>query len=119
MEIQNGHKPVESSKLSKKPKSSPRRPPVDMDNSYSKTSKAYFDQKLWYLEYSPEQKCFHVDTMDRIIENNVYGCLRGDPADYYIISGPHPHDDAFKAIKYWLSKLPYEDPIFGDGFKCR
>ena len=83
---------------------------MDMDVQ-AKKALDYVNSKIWFLEYSPKQKCFHVDSIDRILAHNRDGCLRGNPADYFIIDGPYDHDGAFRSIHKWINRLPYNFDI--------
>lgn len=40
---------------------------------------------LWALEYSTEQKCFHLDTLSRILKLNATNCLNESNNDYQVI----------------------------------
>jgi len=77
-----------------------------------KTAKnEYLDIPIWYLEYSPSQKCFHVDSIDQILQNNRDAAMSGRRTDWIIIAGPTDHDNAFLAIKTWVKKVPYRPVI--------
>ena len=42
----------------------------------------------YYVEFSLDQDCFHVDTMRHIQETNIDLCKRGINNGYVIIAGP-------------------------------
>lgn len=42
----------------------------------------------YYVEFSLEQNCFHIDTMEQIQKSNLDLCKRGMNNGYVIIAGP-------------------------------
>jgi len=42
----------------------------------------------WYVEFSLNQNCFHIDTMEGIQEANLHLCKRNISNGYVIIAGP-------------------------------
>jgi len=55
---------------------------------------------MWYVEFSIEQNCFHVDTLERIQTTNLELCERGICNGYVIIDGPYADaQDASKACQ--------------------
>lgn len=49
---------------------------------------------MYYVEFSLDQNCFHVDTLERIQKSNLELCERGINNGYVIISGPHDMETA-------------------------
>jgi|WetSurMetagenome_2_1015567.scaffolds.fasta_scaffold813062_2 hypothetical protein len=63
------------------------------------------DQKVWFLEYSTYQKCFHIDTLDEILYKNRDTCRRGVCPGYVIIDGPMVYNDLYDSMKKWNIQL--------------
>jgi hypothetical protein len=60
------------------------------------------DKPVWFLEWSPDQKCFHVDSLNAILNSNRWIAKNKSPGKapgYIIIAGPMLHDEAFYAIR--------------------
>ena len=67
------------------------------------------DLPVWFLEFSPDQNNFHVDSLNRILMHNRNACKSGKSPGYLIIAGPMTHEAAFTAIKsfkYLIEKEP-------------
>lgn len=68
---------------------------------------------MYCLEYSPKQKSFHIDKIDRITQININMLMNGQTPEYFIISGPKPFDEIIKFSKM----LEAENPNFFKQFK--
>lgn len=65
----------------------------------------------YFVEYSQEQKSFHIDTQDRCLSANLRGVLTGQPITF-IPLGLFPDRDA--AQKFWdaiRNKLPVGETV--------
>mgnify|MGYP003393001959 CR=1 FL=1 len=60
----------------------------------------------WYLEFSPSQNCFHIDTMENIQEDNLNNLMRGVHPGYVIIAGPSPHKNLSNLASLLKEKYP-------------
>ena len=49
---------------------------------------------MYYVEFSVDQNCFHIDTLDNIKANNLDLCNRGISNGYVIIAGPTDFNSA-------------------------
>ena len=54
------------------------------------------DRKNWVLEYSTYQKCFHIDTIERVKEMNIQAVIEGRCNGYVIVAGPDTYDKITK-----------------------
>jgi len=52
------------------------------------------NEKKWYVEYSLMQKCFHLDSMDKIQKINLSLQKRGVVNGYAVIGGPFTSEEA-------------------------
>ncbi len=92
MEIQNLHNRKENKHMKKKP--------------ISMSTNSTLPENMWFLEYSVEQKCFHVDSLDRIYAANRDMCRRRVSSGYVIIDGPvEKEEDLFPLLKKWMVTL--------------
>lgn len=56
---------------------------------------------IWTVEYSVEQDCFHVETMDRLIQGNGMAMVDGRQLSYMLIDTTDSIENAHKlADKY-------------------
>lgn len=51
---------------------------------------------IWTVEYSVEQDCFHVETMDRLIQGNVMAMVDGRQLSYMLIDTTDSIENAHK-----------------------
>jgi hypothetical protein len=51
------------------------------------------------VEWSPVQKCFHLDQIQHLMENNIGAFCRGKCAHYLLIGIFETHDEASKYIE--------------------
>ena len=56
----------------------------------------YAESPRMYVEFSVEQDCFHIDTMERIQKSNLGLCSKGTSTGYVIIAGPVTSLEAFE-----------------------
>lgn len=77
-----------------------------------------FDQKVWFLEYSTTQKCFHVDDLENILLTNRDTSRRGICLGYVIIDGPMLYKDLFNSMKKWCRELALETTTL-EGNVCK
>lgn len=62
-------------------------------------------KKIWFLEYSIEQDCFHIDTLGKILYNNRLIAKSKRPSGYIIIDAFMSYSEAVDSMKYWKEKL--------------
>ena len=62
-------------------------------------------EESWYLEYSTEQKCFHIDTLDKIKKINLELVRKGICNGYVIIAGPDSWDNIQKIAEVIREEL--------------
>lgn len=74
-------------------------------------AKSVLAKKEWFLEYSVQQNCFHIDTLDRILEANIDMCTRRVCTGYIIVAGPMVYDDLgmhmkrFERAGWWMKDV--------------
>lgn len=56
-------------------------------------------QELWTVEYSVEQKCFHIDTLDSTIKNNIQSIVEGKTTSYMLIFICATHEEAKEYVE--------------------
>lgn len=65
--------------------------------------------KIWVVEYSVSQKCFHVDKLDVTVKSNFDDAKRGLSTDYIPVAVCRSHDaaiDISKALRVLLCPEP-------------
>ena len=56
---------------------------------------------VWVCEYSPKQKSFHVDTLDRILETNRKTAAQGLEPGYIPLYASTSQEDARAFAERW------------------
>ena len=56
---------------------------------------------IWVCEYSPKQKAFHIDTLDRILEINRQTAAQGLEPGYLILCIAATSEDAHAFAEKW------------------
>ena len=62
-------------------------------------------EQQFYAEYSLEQGCPHIDSMDSIIASNRSMMLRGVCNGYMIIGGPFSYKEAAQCCDKFIKQL--------------
>jgi hypothetical protein len=69
---------------------------------------------LFVLEWSGKQRCFHVQTLDESVKQNLRCALREKSSDYIIIGLFATRDEVIKATELLRKEKP---EVFGE-IKC-
>ncbi len=56
---------------------------------------------IWVCEYSPKQKAFHIDTVDRVLEINRQTAAQGLETGYTILCMTATSEDAHIFAEKW------------------
>lgn len=56
---------------------------------------------IWVVEYSPSQNCFHVDTLDRVLETNRRTVKDGNAPGYVPLQIFLTSEDAHDFAQIW------------------
>jgi hypothetical protein len=60
---------------------------------------------LYVLEYSPSQKCFHIDSLETAIETNLRQLKDGHPSDWALVGVTESREEAHKMIDMIKNQL--------------
>lgn len=60
---------------------------------------------LWFCEYSPTQKCAHVDIAERCCKKNKYALERGRIAGYYPIAVFESEEEALSFAAEFTERM--------------
>lgn len=71
-------------------------------------------QPIFLAEYSPEQKCCHIDTLDRCVEVNLQSIIAGQPASFIPLGYFNDHDGARKFLESIFDKLLISVDLHGE-----
>ena len=71
------------------------------------------NEKLWSLEYSPQQKSFHIARIKTILETNLNMLIRGEIPQYFIIAV----DENVENLYSLSSRLESDNPKLFHQFK--
>lgn len=56
---------------------------------------------VWVCEYSPKQRAFHVDTLERVLETNRQTAAQGLVPGYVILCVAATREDAHAFVAKW------------------
>lgn len=63
---------------------------------------------IWTVEYSPSQKVFHVDTLDKVLEVNRRTVAQGIAPGFVPLHVAATHEEAHDFIAQWIREHPEE-----------
>lgn len=70
---------------------------------------------VWVCEWSAVQGCFHVDTLDRILELNQEAALRGETTGFVPLAVFRSSEDAHAFAEHWRQFCrSYQPPSSGN-----
>lgn len=64
---------------------------------------------VWVCEFSPAQGCFHVDTLERILETNRQTVSRGDTPGFVPLALFGSSEEAHAFSERWRQNHPWKE----------
>ena len=65
--------------------------------------------KMWAVEYSVNQKCFHVELLEDYLTNNIRSITQNTSTDYQLIAICETRDKAREFVKHVRTALAEDE----------
>ena len=66
---------------------------------------------IWVCEYSPKQRSFHIDILERVLETNRQTAAQGLVPGYVILCAAATSEDAHAFVERWKDEHPEASQI--------